>query len=453
MTVSLLMRGCAVAAALGLFVAPTTFAKGTAAELADRLASGDREVRREAAYALALLGSEAKDALPALIKALDDPDKQVWSNAVTAVANIGPEAEAAIPTLIDALNSRRSRGGRERDRRQALLRSAYALTRIGPAAVPPLIAALDADDGAARQGAAKALGGMGPAAREAIPGLIRNLGHPEAAVRSEMIEALSSIGPDSIGALSDALGAKEALMRESSALALAQLGRAAEGTIPRLLTALSEEREPTGRAALLTALSRVGLPPERAAPLLIEALQSTDDKLRHAATNALVSMRSIQSVAVPQLARLLRDTNPLVNERAADILGRYGSAAASAVPELVELAPKGAPSQARVVDALAQIGVVVVPQVVAAVQGETPDALSREHWAVRCLATIGAAALPALNEAMESPGRCGAASRRAGLWRDRSGRSRRTGAFIESMCGCRPPGPRCGVVGSSCDTL
>src|SRR4051812_22263921 len=86
--------------------------------LAQQLAATDKELRREAAYELNSRAAEAGPALPALIKALDDQDKQVWADAVSAIAKMGPAAKDAIPALLEDLESRKSRGMREREKRQ-----------------------------------------------------------------------------------------------------------------------------------------------------------------------------------------------------------------------------------------------------------------------------------------------------------------------------------------------
>ena len=118
--------------------------KQTPAALARQVESPDREIRREATHQLARIGEPAKEALPALIKALGDDDKQVWSNAVTAIANLGPAAESAIPVLIESFDSKRRGGGRRQyDRQQIVLRSAHALSKIGKAAIEPLLQALN----------------------------------------------------------------------------------------------------------------------------------------------------------------------------------------------------------------------------------------------------------------------------------------------------------------------
>ncbi len=71
----------------------------TVLSLADTLRHGDRVERRLAVRALGRFGSSAADAVPALIKTLDDEMSWMRNDAVIALGKIGPAAEAAIPAL------------------------------------------------------------------------------------------------------------------------------------------------------------------------------------------------------------------------------------------------------------------------------------------------------------------------------------------------------------------
>ena len=58
-------------------------------ELISDLVDGGKVARREAARSLALIGPEAKAAVPALARALDDDEVQVFFWSATALANLG----------------------------------------------------------------------------------------------------------------------------------------------------------------------------------------------------------------------------------------------------------------------------------------------------------------------------------------------------------------------------
>jgi len=79
--------------------------------------------------------------------------------------------------------------------------------------------------------------------------------------------------------------------------------------------------------------------------------------------------------------------------------------AAEAAPAIVEAALKQPPPAPAFVDALAQIGEAATPEILRAVERENPDALTAEHWSVKCLTSLGAPAVPALAKSLSSPSR------------------------------------------------
>ena len=65
--------------------------------LIQQLGSGEASIRRNAAIALGQIGEPAKNAVPALVKALHDEDEDVRFEAVSALKKIGtPEAMKAV---------------------------------------------------------------------------------------------------------------------------------------------------------------------------------------------------------------------------------------------------------------------------------------------------------------------------------------------------------------------
>jgi HEAT repeat protein len=154
-----------LACALGLAV--FAVASAEAAEVRDlmkKLASKDVEQRREAAKDLGELGSEARDAVPALKKALRDSDLFVRRFSVEALGKIGPDAKAAIPEVALAMND---------EKKEVALAAAEGLGKMGPDAVKALtVAVKDANkDPLVRKKAALSLGNMGLQARGAVPAL------------------------------------------------------------------------------------------------------------------------------------------------------------------------------------------------------------------------------------------------------------------------------------------
>jgi HEAT repeat protein len=374
------------------FVAATLFAaeKPTdPTQLISQLTSGDVAARRNASYELSQLGPKAKDAVPALIKALDDNDKQVWTNAIATIAALGPDAKDAVPALLSDLNSQSASRQRSYYRDQVLIRTSYALTRIGPVAIPPLIEGLQSKDTMMRSGAARALGGMGADAKDAIPALVENLGHWDTGVQTDAIDALGSIGGAAKPKVVEALAGKEPRQRSAAALALGAIGKPAQDAATPMLAQLKSETDVTVRASLLSALPRLGADPAKVVPALIDGMKDEREPIRHAAINGLLTMRAAQPQIVKALAGMLRDPNAAASERAAYVLGRLGETAGSAAPAILSvIATQATPSQACL-DALVQIGEPAVTPMLAAFEKEKPANLTRDHWVVKCLQQMG----------------------------------------------------------------
>jgi HEAT repeat protein len=151
-----------LACALGVVIFAAASAE--AAEVRDlmkKLASKDVEQRREAAKELGDMGAEAKDAVPALKKAVRDSDLFVRRFSIEALGKIGPDAKSAIPEVALGMND---------EKKEVALASAEALGRMGPDAIKPLTSAVkDTNkDPQVRKKAALSLGNMGLQARGAV---------------------------------------------------------------------------------------------------------------------------------------------------------------------------------------------------------------------------------------------------------------------------------------------
>ena len=370
------------------------FAATEVDELIADLADGGKVARREAARSLALLGPEAKAAVPALAKALDDDEVQVFFWATTALANLGPLAHEATPELIKRL----SRGGR-RYRDQARLRVVTALTRIGPAAVPQLIEALGNESRSIRSGAARVLGNMGPAAREAVPCLFALLADEEHHIGETAGAALGKIGPAAHPRVLEALGSENETVRAAAAVAIGWMSEPGE---PAKRLAKLLEAEPSTRVTAngLEALNRVGLPGDQMLPLLLPALEHDDERVRHEAMNGLLSLRPDSRAAVPHLLKWLEAADPAKRSQAVELLGRIGPAAAAVPAFIAHLGQAAGEERASCRQALVEIGRGAVPGILASVEAQPLAKLGDDTWQARCLSDIGLQAVPALASAL-----------------------------------------------------
>jgi HEAT repeat protein len=147
--------------------------------LRDLLADADTDRRWWAARALAAVGTPAAQAL--LATALDDPNPDVRACAAQGLGEL--RAEEAVTGLVRCLADSSAFVSRV---------AADSLARIGPPAVPALIAALQAEAVLARAGAARALSIIQP--EDAIPALCAALDDPSAIVTHYAEEALERMG-------------------------------------------------------------------------------------------------------------------------------------------------------------------------------------------------------------------------------------------------------------------
>jgi HEAT repeat protein len=101
--------------------------------------------------------------VPALMNALRDGNHRVCSEGIEYLRCFGPEAKEAIPAIIAAL-----------DARPVQTSAVVAVLNFGPPAkdaVPALIKMLK-EDGRNKEIIVSALGAIGPAAKEAVPLLL-----------------------------------------------------------------------------------------------------------------------------------------------------------------------------------------------------------------------------------------------------------------------------------------
>lgn len=183
---------------------------------------------RYAIWALGRIGPEAKAAVPALLKAylhdkntavssdagdallrigdcivpdlvrvLDEDDEWVEGYyAAVLLGSLGPKAKDAVPALIRCLKAKKV------DLREAAIRSLGEIGAGAKEAVPALAGILRERTGLfdnveagyrCRARAAEALGRLGPAARAALPDLLKSLKDNNATVRVRCAEAIKRI--------------------------------------------------------------------------------------------------------------------------------------------------------------------------------------------------------------------------------------------------------------------
>jgi HEAT repeat protein len=188
-------------------------------ELVKQLKGNDPDARRAAARSLSELGSDAREAVPALISALKDKDLFVRRFAAQALAEVGPDAaKQAVPALKAALTDKKT---------EVVEAAAGALGKMGPEGVSTLVdlAKEKGREMLLRKKAIEALGKAGEDGKSAVPYLVELTKESPAAkgkmdvgeIRMAAIAALGDLGPvakEAVPALESALGAADKKQRE-----------------------------------------------------------------------------------------------------------------------------------------------------------------------------------------------------------------------------------------------
>ncbi|MBI3462384.1 MAG: HEAT repeat domain-containing protein, partial [Planctomycetes bacterium] len=221
--------------------------------------------------------------------------------AVRALVKIGPPA---VPHLIASL---RRLGG-------ASTQIVMCLGQLGSPAVPALMEAVGDPNPEMQSDAVRALGLMGHSAHPAISLLIKMLkdaspGDHSAVSRltMDLIDTLGKIGPEVIAPATDALLLADDAHRWLFAAVLGRRVSGAEFT-PQLQAVVAELRN---------------------------ALEHDEDSVRISAAFGLSALGRTASSAIPDLIRALKDPNHDVRRNACVALGRMGSEVAAAVPSLI----------------------------------------------------------------------------------------------------------------------
>lgn len=232
-------------------------------------------------------------------------------------------------------------------RRQAAL----TLGRWGSAAadaVPILAALLDEQEDQEEETtvfwALKGLSLFGPEASEVVPRvslLVLDSARPEAQ-RLAGMECLSQIGSAHPAAISPLLQIAQAtkdsstplMVRRGAIEALGLFRGGAPAAVPVLIRVLDDPNVDLRREAA-TALGRQGGNAEIAQPALFDRFVGDEDPIVRDAAGTALSLTG--TAALPALLSLLEEKDSELRVRSADVIGNWGSAAASAAPVLKPL--------------------------------------------------------------------------------------------------------------------
>lgn len=332
-------------------------------------ALGDEQpgVRREAMIALAAVGKASAPAIGELAKGLDDEVNHI--PATYALGTIG-----GLPSEVE----KKIRQNSKSDDGVLATVSMWALAKLHPddkelvrQAVEALGQSLQSDDERRRVMAAQSLIDLEPDPEIAKPIISKILKNARPEVVSAMMDAVATLGEDAVPRMIDLLKMEDS--RPRAAAILARIGPKAAAAVPALADALADEN-PETRSEILMALAAIGPSAAPATAAVIELLGDPEEDVCYAACFALGQIglkadaakehlgkclagddeflcmaaawalactdpfsEETAAKAVPVLAKALVDPEPMTRLQAAQVLGRFGSLASDALPELEKL--------------------------------------------------------------------------------------------------------------------
>lgn len=363
-----------------------------------KLLADEYELLRKAS--IEALGRIGAPAIPDLIKQLKGKHKMAMPAAGQALSMIGKPAVGPLLKILKDKNAKKVLADR-RSNKDYLIQTVRALSRIGPdaaAAVNDLIPLVPSLIGAE---VSLALAGIGPAAKAALPALLkasknRHLGHHHC-----IAEALGSIGSANptpvVKALIDYSKSRDHRAVHAAARNLGRLGPAAKSSVPALarLVCFNESRDwrlnRHIRYQTLESIAAIGPGAIGVAGDIVDRLGSSDNTYIAKAINAL---RKIGPKAVPALEKGVLSKNERIRYNSVSALGGMGPQGLNGLK--TALHDKRRTVQINALEQLGYIGAQAVPVLGNVLRD--PDAQKR-LGAVKSLSKIGAPAAEALIQA------------------------------------------------------
>ncbi len=328
------------------------------------------EVRHWSAVAIARLGAQASAAVPALVAALGDGDQGVRLVSAHALGDFGEGAAEAVQPLVTLLQDPME------GVRSAAARALAQIDPRGERSADALARLLGDPSATVRAYAAEALGAIGAGGEAAATQLARCMSDESPEVRAKTAEAvgrLSSPPPDLVLALAQRLTDSDDTVRAQVADALRQLGPAAAPAAALSLERLRDQDETTrfhaveilehvgpysrpmissifvglaralhDESALVRSRSSMALNAladlfTSADAPVFEAMNSPDETVRQAATEALGFVPKDNARVLAALRQQVRDTCPGVRSAACVSLCKLERPAQEVLPPLMAM--------------------------------------------------------------------------------------------------------------------
>ncbi|MFH1675584.1 MAG: HEAT repeat domain-containing protein [bacterium] len=303
---------------------------------------------------------------PSLVAILEDSYNPNRTAAIDALIAKGPDIVPDIVNVLDGNDSSRT----------AAIR---ILSAIGRPAVPALIQALDSDSYQKRYSTIEILGAIGLDAVEAMPGLINNLSHPKGAspteVRNEQVaifHAAAKIDPKNSNFQTLlAMSSGTTSLGYEALRVLGSLKADAAPIVPKIMKVF-DSADARARFEVMDALEKIG-PEAGVVDRIAKVLVNDEDEAnRKKAAQVLGSFGQASASATMSLAKALRDKESTVSRAAADAIGKIAPVSREAIGALEK----------------------------ALIEAE-PQTRRNAAWALKAFGAEAKSALPALKDAAE----------------------------------------------------
>jgi beta-lactamase regulating signal transducer with metallopeptidase domain/HEAT repeat protein len=249
----------------------------------------------------------------------------------------GPEAAQAILEIMRGYDV--TQDNPSHDDGAVVMAGYQAVRKIGAAALPALMQAVEGKNRKERLFAIQALEQMKTDARAAVPVLLMAMKNEDVTTRIWSLNAVRKIDFHAKGyapALIEALKDKDSNVRNLAVLRLRDVKReAAKPAIPTLLVVLRDNNFEARLTAIQT-LNMIG-PEKQGVGAVSRLLQDENQSIRSQAYKFLQSLGPDAKGAVPALIAVLKARDDIFIDAAVDTLAKIGPAAKEAVPELTKL--------------------------------------------------------------------------------------------------------------------
>jgi S1-C subfamily serine protease/HEAT repeat protein/ribosomal protein S27E len=380
---------------------------GNIADLVKGLMHSEASVRARSAETLGEMGERAKDAIPSLLKLLNDPDEFTRRMVASALSKIGLPAKSDVPLLAKSL------GDPSVDLRRYAATTLEKMGSDSRGALNEMAAALSDNDPGVRQALARALGRFGRDAKDrAQRSLEEMLSDSDRDTRLAAAEGLAGIlvASADVEPLKKLVKHEDSEVRVAVAKALPKLGKAARPFLAEVLEAARQDTGDLRRAALQVLAVVEPTDAKAGAELITEALKNGDKETK---TAALAALGNVAKDAPPAAVNAARDAVQEQELRAAamECLIKLAPHHKVAVTSLVDLAKEGDETGEAAAKAIGELGSAALPALADLIRhmdtpGNTVTPADRERVEKfsTLIAKIGKPAVPMLRKGLVKQG-------------------------------------------------